>query len=127
MSESETPTIERHVVEARTHGRYLLRAPAGGDDAAAIVVGCHGYGENAERHLAELSTIPGAERAALVAVDALHAFYERKSGDVVRGWMTKELRELAIEDNVVYLRSILDAVRPRFGWRRPLRHHRNNV
>jgi len=120
MSESEGPAVERHVVEARTHGRYLLHPPAGGVEATAIVVGCHGYGENAERHLAELRTIPGAERAALVAVEALHAFYDRKTGDVVRGWMTKELRKLAIGDNVAYLRTILDAVRPRFGWRLPV-------
>ncbi len=117
---SEEERIERHVVEARTHGRYLVRAPAAGAAASAIVVGCHGYGEDAERHLAELETIPGADRVALVAVDALHAFYDRKSGEVVRGWMTKDLRELAIEDNMRYLRSILAAVRPRFGWRLPL-------
>lgn len=120
MSESDTPETEPRVVEARTHGRYLVRPPATETPATAIVVGCHGYGENATRHMAELATIPGAERAALVSVDALNAFYDRKSGEVVRGWMTKELRELAIADNVDYLRAILDEVRPRFGWRLPL-------
>lgn len=112
--------FETHVVEARTHGRYFLRPPAGDAEASVLVVGCHGYGENAERHLAELATLPGAERALLVSVDALHPFYERKTGEVVRGWMTKELREHAIADNVAYLRTVLDAIRPRFGWRRPL-------
>lgn len=117
---SESGPIEHHVVEARTHGRYLACPPSGGESAGAIVVGCHGYGENAERHLGELRRIPGAGRCALVAVDALNAFYDRKSGEVVRGWMTRELRELAIEDNLRYVRSILDDVRPRFGWRLPL-------
>jgi len=116
MGESEG--IEQRVVEARVRGRYLVRAAAG--EPVAIVVGCHGYGENAARHLAELETIPGAAAAALLAVDALNAFYERKSGEVVRGWMTRDLREAAIEDNLAYFRAILDEVRARFGWRLPL-------
>jgi predicted esterase len=112
--------VETHVVEARTHGRYLLRAPAG--EAAGILVGFHGYMETAERHFAELTRLPGGERWVLLAVDALHAFYARETGDgrVVRGWMTRDLREEAIADNVRYVRAILAAARARFGWRRPI-------
>lgn len=111
---------ESIVVEARTHGRYLVRAPEG--EPAGILVGFHGYMEWAARHLGELERIPGAERWARVAVDALSAFYSRSSGSgqVVRGWMTRDLREQAIEDNVRYVRSVLDAVRARFGWRLPV-------
>lgn len=111
---------EAHVVAARTHGRFHLRPPAG--EAAGILVGFHGYMENAEKHLGDLESIPGLERWALVAIDALHAFYSRSSGDgrVVRGWMTRDLREAAIEDNVVYVRGILETVRARCGWRLPV-------
>lgn len=111
---------ESIVVEARTHGRYLVRAPE--EEAAGILVGFHGYMEWAARHLGELERIPGAERWVLVAVDALSSFYSRStgSGQVVRGWMTRDLREEAIADNVRYVRSILDAVRARFGWRLPV-------
>ncbi|HLF55559.1 MAG TPA: phospholipase [Thermoanaerobaculia bacterium] len=113
---------EAIVVEARTHGRYLVRPPAG--RANGILIGYHGYLENAARHLEELERIPGLDDWALVAVDALHAFYSRSAGTgtVVRGWMTSDLRQETIVDNVRYLRSILDAVRSRFGWRRPVAH-----
>lgn len=112
--------VESIVVEARTHGRYLVRPPEG--ECAGILVGFHGYMEWAARHLGELEQIPGGERWALVAVDALSSFYSRSAGtgQVVRGWMTRDLREEAIEDNVRYVRSVLDAVRARFGWRQPV-------
>jgi predicted esterase len=115
--------FETHVVEARTHGRWLLRPPAGGDASPdGLLVGFHGYMENAEKHLAALERLPGLERWALVAVDALHAFYSRGSGSgqVVRGWMTRDLREEAIDDNVRYVRGVLDRLRERFGWRLPV-------
>jgi predicted esterase len=112
-------SVETHVVAARTHGRYLVRRPA--DEPRGILVGFHGYMEDAARHLEALGTIP-ANGWVLAAVDALHAFYARSSGSgkVVRGWMTRDLREEAIEDNVRYVRGVLDAVRSRFGWRLPL-------
>jgi len=108
------------VVAARTHGRYLVRPPAAA--ARGILVGFHGYLENAARHLEELVRIPSTDSWALVAVDALHAFYSRSSGDgrVVRGWMTRDLREESIADNVAYVRGILESVRARLGWRLPV-------
>src|SRR5436190_3705352 len=88
-----------------THGRYLLAVPAG-DGPFPLVMGFHGYGESAEIHLAALQKIPGAERWALCAVQALHRFYERKTGGVVAGWMTSQDRELAIADNVAYVGGV---------------------
>ena len=113
-------TIESFVVEARTHWRYLVRPPEG--EPHGILVGFHGYLEDAAKCLADLESIPGLERWALVAVDALHAFYSRSSGSgqVARGWMTRDLREEAIEDNALYVRGVFDALRPRFGWRLPV-------
>jgi predicted esterase len=116
---TERPGVESEIVEARTHGRYFLRRPAAGE-AKLLLVGCHGYGENAERHLSELEQIRGAGDFALLAIEALNAFYERRSNQVVRGWMTRDLRERAIEDNLAYLRSVLDRVRPKVGWSVPL-------
>lgn len=113
---------EVQVVEARTHGRFLVRPPAG--EARGVLVGFHGYMQDAALLLGDLVTIPGSETWALVSVDALHAFYARSSGSgrVVRGWMTRDLREQAIEDNVRYVRGILDRVRERFGWPLPVVH-----
>jgi predicted esterase len=105
-------TIEIRTIAARTHGRFLVRAP----DVPApwrTLVGFHGYRESAAMHLTTLESIPGAEGWLLVAVQGLHRFY-MKGGDVVASWMTKEDRELAISDNVEYVGRVLDAVRAEF-------------
>jgi len=109
---------EVRVIATPTHGRFLLKRPVG--VPTLLLVGFHGYRENATRHLAELERIPGSGNRALVAVDALHAFYAGSTGEVLRGWMTRELREETIDDNVAYVRRILDAVRPEVGWSVPL-------
>lgn len=96
-------------VAATVHGRYLLETPpvvAG----APLLVGFHGYGENAERHLEELRRIPGASRCVLCAVQALHPFYNR-TGDVIACWMTRLDREQAIADNVAYVASVVASVK----------------
>jgi len=127
MSEPKLPAPEAlvapetRVVETRTHGRYLLRRPPPQTPTPErILVGFHGYRENATRHLAELERIPGAERWALVAVDALHAFYAGSTGEVIRGWMTRELREESISDNLAYVARVLTEVRGELGFRVPI-------
>lgn len=109
---------EAVVVEARAPGRYLVVAPEG--EPAGLVVGFHGYAQTASDCLPELERIPGAERWALVAVDALHAFYDRKGERILRSWMTRDLRDETIAANVAYARSVLESVRSRFGWRLPV-------
>ena len=89
-------------IEARVHGRYLH------DDRGSerLLVGFHGYAENAEANFAELNTIGGADRWSLVSIQALHPFYTR-SGQVVANWMTSLDRELAMADNIDYVRRVL--------------------
>ncbi len=118
MADPTPGETQLRTIATPTHGRYLLRRPPG--EARLLLVGFHGYRENATRHLAELERIPGAQGWALLAVDALHAFYAGSTGEVLRGWMTRELREEAIADNVAYVRRILDAVRPEVGWTVPI-------
>lgn len=97
------------LLAARTHGRYLLDVPS----VAApmpLLVGFHGYAERAEDMLDALQRIRGARPWALVSVQALHPFYTR-SETVVANWMTREDRELAIEDNIDYVAAVVAAVR----------------
>ncbi|HEX8169455.1 MAG TPA: phospholipase [Thermoanaerobaculia bacterium] len=96
-------------IETTVHGRYLLDER--GDD---LLIGFHGYGESAESHLAELQRIPEIDSWSLAAVQALHPFYVRSSGQVVANWMTSQDRELAIADNIAYVRRVIDAL-PRRG------------
>ena len=96
-----------------TQGRYLLRAP----DAAGphpLLVGFHGYGENAEVHLRQLERIPGASGWLVVAVQALHWFYDPTHQTVVASWMTKLGRDRAIADNLRYVGQAVADVRTQF-------------
>lgn len=98
-------------VDVRVHGRFIVREPVIDSASRDVLVGFHGFGENAERHMDELERLPGLEAWVLVAVEALHPFYLR-SGEVVACWMTRQDRELAIEENIAYVRSVLDRVVP---------------
>ncbi len=96
------------LVETAVHGRVLLAGATGPE--APLLAGFHGYGENAERHLEALLAIPGLGGWALASVQALHPFYN-KSGEVIGSWMTKLDREQAIEDNVGYVRRVVERLR----------------
>ncbi len=99
---------EEREISAVVHGRYLVEAPE--TEGCPLLVGFHGYGENAERHLEELRRLPGASRWVLCAVQALHPFYNR-SGDVIASWMTRLQREQTILDNVRYVASVVAELR----------------
>jgi predicted esterase len=101
---------ETRTIPAATHGRYLVHRPEP-PGPHPLLVGFHGYGENAETHLEALRAIPGTEGWILCAIQALHRFYDRKAETVLGCWMTSQDRELAIADNVAYVRSVIEAVR----------------
>lgn len=101
-------------LEATTHGRYLLRPAVGSgaaqNEEAPLIVGFHGYAENAVASLEALESIPGVQGWHVVAVQALNRFYTR-TGAIAAGWMTREDRELAIADNVAYVSGVVAAAR----------------
>ena len=108
-----------------THGRYLVDTADGvdradGGDGAPLLVGFHGYGENAEAHLAKLRQIPGAGGWLLCAAGALHPFYNTKTGEVIDSWMTSRGRDQAIDDNVAYVARVVSDVRRRYSPSGPL-------
>jgi predicted esterase len=100
---------EVHLIPAATHGRILVRE-ARAAAARGLLVGCHGYMENARVQMERLVAIPGAEAWTLVSVQALHRFYRGRTEEVVASWMTHEDREAAMADNVAYLDAALDGV-----------------
>src|SRR5262245_10615904 len=100
------------VLPAQTLGRYLIEDRPG---ALPLLVGFHGYGENAEIHFEQLRRLPGAEGFRAVAVQALHRFYNTKAGSVVGSWMTKLDREQAIADNLAYVTRVLDEIEGDYG------------
>ncbi|HEU5317107.1 MAG TPA: dienelactone hydrolase family protein [Chloroflexota bacterium] len=100
-------TEVRHV-ETRTHGRFLLRRP--GADAGGLLVGFHGYMENAETQMSRLEAIPGADAWTLVSIQGLHRFYRGRSEEIAASWMTRQDRALAMADNVAYVDRVLTDV-----------------
>ena len=100
------------LVSTQTTGRVLIE-DSSGSSATRILIGCHGYGQNAEQMLDELRRIPRAQEWTLVAVQALHRFYTRNDQSVVASWMTREDREHAIADNIEYLNRVVSAVAER--------------
>lgn len=107
--------MESRSIATLIHGTYLLEPPAEAPAAGApLLVGFHGYGENAAVHLAELSRIPGSGRWLRCAVQGLHLFYDRRQ-NVVASWMTRHERERAIEDNVRYVAAVVAEVKREQG------------
>src|SRR5437763_1571896 len=95
---------ETRIIAARTHGRFLVES----GPPERLLVGFHGYGENADVLLAQMLQIPGIEQWTVVAVQALHRFYRgRGSGTIAASWMTSQDRERAIRDNIDYVRSVV--------------------
>ncbi|MDP9191949.1 MAG: phospholipase [Acidobacteriota bacterium] len=92
-------------LETSVHGRYLWedRGPE------RLLMAFHGYAETAEIHMAEIEKIPGIERWSVASVQALHPFYTR-SGSIVANWMTSLDRDLAIADNIAYVRRVLESL-----------------
>jgi predicted esterase len=95
-------------IETRTHGRVLVRDAA---HPRAIVVGFHGYMEDADIQMDRLIQIPGSERWTLVSVQALHRFYRGRTQAVSASWMTRQDRELMIADNIEYADRVIDTIR----------------
>lgn len=84
-----------------------------------MLVGFHGYAEDAAIHLEALERIPGARGWLIVSVQALHPFYARQQ-QVVASWMTSQQREYAIADNVHYVGHVVAEVRRTHPTTRPI-------
>lgn len=91
------------------HGRVLVReAP----EPVAVIVGFHGYMENAEIQMGRLTALEGSERWTLIAVQGLHRFYRGSSQQVIASWMTRQDREDMIVDNIEYADRVIERAAP---------------
>ncbi|HTQ79806.1 MAG TPA: phospholipase [Thermoanaerobaculia bacterium] len=97
--------MEARQIATLTHGTYLVETPER-VDGAPLLLGFHGYGENAAKHMEELLRIPGAARFLRCSVQGLHPFYN-KMGEVVASWMTRHDREQSIEDNIRFIAAVV--------------------
>lgn len=109
MSASDDNRIKVHVVPTLTHGRVLVRE-ARAVAQKGLLVGFHGYKENALAQMERLEAVPGSSAWTLVSIQGLHRFYRGRTEEVVASWMTREDREEAIADNLAYVSSALEQV-----------------
>ena len=96
--------FQTHTIAATVHGRFLVRE----GPPQRLLVGFHGYAETAEVHLDELLKIRGIDNWTVASVQALHPFYTARTQQVVASWMTKLDREMAIADNIAYVRNVVE-------------------
>jgi predicted esterase len=108
--------MDIRTIETKTHGRYLVEGPPG----APMLVGFHGYMENAAITMGVLRQIVGEREWLIVSVQGLHRFYNRAHDVVVANWMTTEDRELAIADNIAYVKAVIADVRADFDEQGPI-------
>lgn len=104
MLTGQRADLTAHTIATTVHGRYLVRSAS----TERLLIGFHGYAETAEIHLAQLEQIPGIEAWSLVSVQALHPFYP--AGKIGASWMTSQDRDLAIADNIAYVRGVVDTL-----------------
>jgi predicted esterase len=105
-------TAERTIATA-IHGRYLLEV-AEVPDPVPLLVGFHGYAEQAAVQLDRLRTLRGSTPANLVAVQGLHRFYRSGGQEIAASWMTREDRTLMVADNIAYVNAVLEAIAREF-------------
>jgi predicted esterase len=103
---------EERTIPVGTHGRFLVTAPVRPSSIASpLLVGFHGYAEDAELQLERLRAIPGADSWLLASIQGLHRFYRGRSRDVVASWMTRQNRDLMMHDNLRYVSAVIDQIR----------------
>jgi len=101
------PGMRNISIETSTHGRVLIKDAGVSPSDVRFLVGFHGYAQNAEDMLAELDHLSNRNAWTLVSVQALHRFYLRGDERIVASWMTRQDRELAIADNIVYIDRVV--------------------
>ena len=111
---SETKIIR---IATQIHGRIMVREAS--ESPAPILVGFHGYGENGDGFLEAVDKIPDIAGWHVATIQALHSFYDPKTGAVVASWMTSQDRDLAISDNITYVTTAIEQVRMHVDHRPP--------
>jgi len=100
---------ERHVLSVPRTARCFVEGSVG-SETREVWYGLHGYGQLADRFLAELGSLAGPERL-LVAPEALSRFYNRSGrGPIGASWMTAVERKDEIADYVAYLDAVHENV-----------------
>ena len=106
----QAQAMQAHAMTVRRTARYYTAGPPP-EEAQAVWVVLHGYGQRAGRFAVRLA--PAAEvGCCIVAPEALSRFYTEGTGGssdkVGASWMTSASREAEIEDYLAYLDALAE-------------------
>jgi predicted esterase len=94
-----------HWIEARRRYRYEAISREKTDGPRHLLLALHGYGQLAKYFIRKFDEFTTGFR--VVCPEGPHRFYlQGSSGRVGASWMTKEAREMDIEDNLRWLQTL---------------------
>jgi predicted esterase len=93
-------------IPVTTHGRLLIEEGVS-TSPLRLLVGCHGYAQNADEMMEMLRSVPAGAAWTRLSIQALHRFYRGRSGITVASWMTRQDREAQIADNLAYVNAAI--------------------
>jgi predicted esterase len=80
------------------------------EKAVTLLIALHGFGQLSKFFIKKFDFLP--ENYLILAPEGMHRFYlQGNSGRVGASWMTKEARELDIEENTIALKTLLKKVK----------------
>ena len=92
-------------VDTTTTGRFEIKGPLSSQTKSIWFV-FHGYAMRADSFIDSFDCIQD-EQTVIVAPEGLHRFYSKGTrGNVAANWMTKDLRENDIENNISFLNEV---------------------
>lgn len=101
--------MEQHLNALKTY-RYEIQEL----EHEHLLIALHGYGQLAKFFIQKFKDLTG--NIQVVAPEGPHRFYlQGSSGRVGASWMTKEARELDIQDNLVWLNALLNELQKSYS------------
>ena len=99
-----------NTISIKTTARYYSLGEINSSTRAVWFV-FHGYAMQAENFIKEFECIADSSTV-IIAPEGMHRFYNRGTqGQISANWMTSDLREYDIENNIQYLNSVLEELR----------------
>lgn len=95
------------IINTNTAGRYFVKGEIR-DEIQVVWFVFHGYGMRADDFIEEFNEISDSV-SLIVAPEGTHRFYGKGTrGDISANWMTSDLRENDIANNIDFLNSVLE-------------------
>jgi predicted esterase len=105
-------TMEHTLKSLKTY-RYEIQVPQSNVRAPKMIIALHGYGQLVKYFIRKFEAL--SSEYLIVCPEGPHRFYLKgSSGRVGASWMTKEAREMDIEDNVHWLNALIDELKEHY-------------